>query len=97
MHLTYTRDRMHLVIAYSAEQAYRLVIEGDGFGLAHIFGGQAEIEHDDTGAHLLIHQESAETSRCTGRAAARRILSKQLPVFLLAPSTFAKSTCCTRI
>lgn len=56
MHLTYTRDRMHLVIAYSAEQAYRLVIEGDGFGLAHIFGGQAEIKHDDTGAHLLIHR-----------------------------------------
>ena len=53
-HLIYSRDTNHLVTAYSAEQAYRLVIEGDGFGLLHNFAGYVKPSHDDEGAHLLI-------------------------------------------
>lgn len=51
---------MHLVVGYSAEQAYRLIMEGDGFGLTHIFRGVSEIKHDDTGAHLLIHAPNGD-------------------------------------
>lgn len=49
-----TRDTSHLVTAYSSEQAYRLVIDGDGFGLLHNFAGYVKPSHDDEGAHLLI-------------------------------------------
>lgn len=49
-----TRDTSHLVTAYSSEQAYRLVIDGDGFGLIHNFAGYVKPSHDDEGAHLLI-------------------------------------------
>ena len=38
-HLINSRDTNHLVTAYSAEQAYRLIMDGDGFGLLHIFKG----------------------------------------------------------
>lgn len=53
-HLIRCKDTNHLVTAYSAEQAYRLIIEGDGFGLLHNFGGCCKPSHDDEGAHLLI-------------------------------------------
>ena len=53
-HLIQSRDTNHLVTAYSAEQAYRLVIDGDGFGLLHTFAGYVKPSHDDEGAHLLI-------------------------------------------
>ena len=53
-HLLRTRDTNHLVTAYSAEQAYRLVIDGDGLGLIHNFAGYVKPSHDDEGAHLLI-------------------------------------------
>lgn len=53
-HLIYSRDTNHLVTAYSAEQAYRLVMDGDGMGLIHNFQGHCRISHDDEGAHLLI-------------------------------------------
>lgn len=53
-HLITSRDTNHLVTAYSAEQAYRLVIDGDGFGLIHNFAGYVRPSHDDEGAHLLI-------------------------------------------
>jgi PBSX family phage terminase large subunit len=53
-HLIRSRDTNHLVTAYSAEQAYRLVIDGDGFGLLHTFAGYVKPSHDDEGAHLLI-------------------------------------------
>lgn len=53
-HLLRTRDINHMVTAYSAEQAYRLIIEGDGFGLIHNFKGYVRPSHDDEGAHLLI-------------------------------------------
>ena len=53
-HLIRSRDNLHLVTAYSAEQAYRLIMDGDGFGLQHIFKGNCKTSHDDSGAHLLI-------------------------------------------
>lgn len=49
-----------MVIGYSAEQAYRLIFEGDGFGLVHIFAGCSELKHDDTGAHLLLHAPNGD-------------------------------------
>ena len=53
-HLIKSRDNIHLVVAYSAEQAYRLIMDGDGMGLMHIFKGACRTSHDDSGAHLLI-------------------------------------------
>ena len=53
-HLIRSRDTNHLITAYSAEQAYRLIIDGDGFGLLHTFAGYVKPSHDDEGAHLLI-------------------------------------------
>lgn len=60
LHLLRTEDKMHMIVGYSAEQAYRLIMEGDGFGLIHIFKGCSEIKHDDTGAHLLIHAPNGD-------------------------------------
>lgn len=54
-HLIRSRDNIHLVTAYSAEQAFRLIMDGDGMGLLHIFKGHCRTSHDDSGAHLLIH------------------------------------------
>lgn len=53
-HLILSRDKNHLVVAYNAEQAYKLVMESDGFGLLHIFDGHCSIRHDDNGDHLLV-------------------------------------------
>lgn len=49
-----SRDQNHLVIAYNQEQAYKLVMEGDGLGLLHIFSGASWLKHDDNGDHLEI-------------------------------------------
>lgn len=54
-HLIGSRDNQHLVVGYSAEQAYRLIMDGDGMGLMHIFSGYCRVSHDDSGAHLLVH------------------------------------------
>ena len=59
-HLIRSRDALHLVTAYSAEQAYRLIMDGDGMGLLHIFRGQCRTSHDDSGAHLLINLPTGE-------------------------------------
>ena len=59
-HLIKSRDNIHLVTAYSAEQAYRLIMDGDGFGLLHIFKGHCRTSHDDSGAHLLINLPNRE-------------------------------------
>lgn len=59
-HLIKSRDNIHLVTAYSAEQAYRLIMDGDGFGLLHIFKGLSRTSHDDSGAHLLINLPNRE-------------------------------------
>ena len=53
-HLIGSRDDLHLVVGYSAEQAFRLIMEGDGMGLLHIFRGNCRVSHDDSGAHLLV-------------------------------------------
>ena len=59
-HLIRSRDNIHLVVAYSAEQAYRLIMDGDGMGLLHIFKGHCRTSHDDSGAHLLIKLPTGE-------------------------------------
>lgn len=59
-HLIRSRDNIHLVTAYSAEQAFRLIMDGDGMGLLHIFKGACRTSHDDSGAHLLIHLPSGD-------------------------------------
>ena len=59
-HLIRSRDNIHLVTAYSAEQAYRLIMDGDGFGLLHIFKGLCRVSHDDSGDHLLIKLPNGE-------------------------------------
>lgn len=55
VYLMTCEDTNHLVVAYSAEQAFRLVMEGDGMGLLHIFQGRCKTSHDDSGAHLRIY------------------------------------------
>ena len=59
-HLIRSRDNIHLVTAYSAEQAYRLIMDGDGMGLLHIFKGCCRTSHDDSGAHLVIQLPDGE-------------------------------------
>lgn len=59
-HLIKSRDNLHLVVGYSAEQAFRLIMDGDGFGLMHIFKGCCRTSHDDSGAHLLISLPGGE-------------------------------------
>lgn len=54
-HLIMSRDENHLVVGYSAEQAFRLIMDGAGMGLMHIFSGHCRTSHDDSGAHLLVH------------------------------------------
>ena len=62
-HLLKSRDNIHLVTAYSAEQAYRLIMDGDGMGLLHIFKGCCRTSHDDSGAHLLITLPNGEEKK----------------------------------
>lgn len=50
-----TEDENHLVLGYSQEQAYKLLIESDGMGLLHIFNGCCRLKDDENGKHLLIH------------------------------------------
>ena len=47
-------DRDHLVLAYNQEQAYRMFIDGEGFGLKYIFSENSEIKHNEDGDHLSI-------------------------------------------
>lgn len=60
MHLLASDDINHLIVGYTAEQAYRLILDGDGYGLQHIFHGQCRTSHDDSGAHLKINLPSGE-------------------------------------
>lgn len=55
LHLIRSHDETHLITAYNQEQAYRLIIEGDGYGLRHIFSGHCAVRHDDNGDYLLLH------------------------------------------
>lgn len=49
-----TPDLNHMVLAYNQEQAFKLVMNCDGFGLLHIFNGISRMKHDDFGDHLEI-------------------------------------------
>ncbi|ARK28785.1 PBSX family phage terminase large subunit [Halalkalibacter krulwichiae] len=55
-----TRDENHLIVAYNQEQAFRLFMECDGFGLMHIFGDLAKIKHDENGDHLLVDTHNGQ-------------------------------------
>ncbi|MGN7311465.1 PBSX family phage terminase large subunit [Alkalicoccobacillus gibsonii] len=57
-YLATTPDQNHLIAAYNQEQAFRLFMECDGFGLIHIFGELAKIKHDENGDHLEVHTPS---------------------------------------
>ena len=50
--LNTSKDSNFLVVGASQQQAFRLVMDGDGNGLMHLFGKQARIKHDDHGDHL---------------------------------------------
>lgn len=50
-----TRDENHLIVGYNQEQAYRLFIDGDGFGLQHIFGDLCVPKRDQHGDHLELY------------------------------------------
>ena len=50
--LNTSTDTNFLVVASTQQQAFRLVMDGDGNGLLHLFGGAAQIKHDDHGDHL---------------------------------------------
>jgi PBSX family phage terminase large subunit len=54
MHILATEDKTHMIVGYSTEQAYRLVMEGEGYGLKYIFDGVSRVRHDDSGAHLEV-------------------------------------------
>lgn len=54
-YLVETEDENHLIVAFNQEQAYRLIIEGDGTGLMNIFGDLCEVKHNEHGSHLQIH------------------------------------------
>ena len=53
-HLWPSRDQNHLVLAYNQEQAYKLVMDCDGFGLTNIFPGLYQMRHDDFGDHMEL-------------------------------------------
>ena len=50
--LNTSKDSNFLVVGASQQQAFRLVMDGDGNGLTHLFGRQAHLKHDDHGDHL---------------------------------------------
>ena len=49
-----TQDENHMILGFSQEQAYKLLIESNGMGLLYIFAGCCRIKDDDNGKHLLI-------------------------------------------
>lgn len=59
LHLRGCRDQNHLIAAYNQEQAYRLVIDGDGHGLMHYFKG-SKIRHDDGGVYLDVRTANGQ-------------------------------------
>lgn len=48
-------DINHLVLAYNQEQAYRMFMDCEGYGLEHIFKSCGEIRHDEHGDHLWLN------------------------------------------
>lgn len=61
LHLLSCRDPVHLVVAFSQEQAFRLVIDGGGYGLMHIFSQDCKLCHDpDLGDYLWVNTPRGE-------------------------------------
>ena len=54
LHLRGCRDINHIIVGYNQEQAFRLVLDGDGHGLLHYFRG-SRIRHDDSGDYLEVY------------------------------------------
>lgn len=55
-----TPDENHMILAYSQEQAYRLVMDCDGLGLLHTFPGLCQPKNDDFGKHILLHTPTGQ-------------------------------------
>lgn len=49
-----------MILGFSQEQAFKLIIESDGMGLKHIFEGCCKLKDDQYGAHLLITTPKGE-------------------------------------
>lgn len=54
----WSKDQNHMVLAYSQEQAFKLVMDCDGFGLQHIFPTLWKMRHDDYGDHMELQTPS---------------------------------------
>lgn len=50
-------DENHLIVGSTQQQAFRLVMDGDGNGLLHLFPS-AEIKHNDHGDHMEVVTDS---------------------------------------
>lgn len=55
-----TPDQNHMALAYSQEQAFRLVMDCDGKGLLHIFPGLCRERNDEFGKHILLTTPKGE-------------------------------------
>ena len=55
--LNLSRDENHLIVGSTQQQAFRLVMDGDGNGLLHLFPS-AEIKHNDHGDHMEVITDS---------------------------------------
>ncbi len=44
-----------MIVGYNQEQAYRLFVDGDGFGLQHVFGDLCVPKRDQHGDHLELY------------------------------------------
>lgn len=53
-------DQNHLILAYNQEQAFRMFMDADGYGLMHIFANNSELRHDSYGDHLWLNLPSGE-------------------------------------
>ncbi|MGX6979108.1 PBSX family phage terminase large subunit [Vagococcus elongatus] len=53
-------DQNHLVSAYNQEQAYRMFMDGEGYGLKHIFKNNGEMRSDRHGDHLWLNLPNGE-------------------------------------
>ncbi len=57
---TASPDPNHLVAAYNQEQAYRMFMDCEGYGLAHIFKEVGEMRSDRHGDHLWLNLPTGE-------------------------------------
>ena len=55
-----SRDENHLVTAYNQEQAYRMFMDCEGFGLTHRFKNYGQLRNDRHGDHLWLNLPNGE-------------------------------------